>query len=324
MTTVHRLQGPPPPDMARALDIFEEQFHYPLGPGRTFRISHGADYTRFFTAMGEEAMVFVAERDGRVMGTVAIALRPLRTPDGQQKQAAYIGDLKILPAEQGGRTILRLGIAVLKEAKKHAQAEGAFCVVMDGTAQTPTAYSGRLGMPAFHELAQINVLRIPTDQPSNAVQAWADQATQPVSAMAAAEVYQRLTEGHYAVPAGDAKLRSELDPTALLLPDGSACGLLEDTRNAKRLLTDDGELLSAHLSDFAYRDPARGAALAQSALPLAAKHGNPALFVAIPVSDTDAFLAHLGIAETVVAPATIYGCSSLSPGARWNVNTAEI
>jgi hypothetical protein len=307
--------------LARALEIFEEQFSYPLGPGRTFRISHGPDYTRFFSAMGEEAMVFVAERDGRVMGTVAIALRPLRTPDGHLKRSAYVGDLKILPAEQGGRTILRLGVAVLKEAKKHSEAEGAFCVVMDGTAQTPTAYSGRLGMPAFHELARITVLRIPACQPSHAA---AEHTAHPVSPAAAAESYRRWTQGHYAVPAGDATRRSELTPTALMLLDGSACGLLEDTRNAKRLLTDDGELRSAHLSDFAYRDPERGAVLIRTALPVAAKHGNPALFVAVPASDTDAFLAHLGIAETVVAPATIYGCSSLAAGARWSVNTAEI
>lgn len=99
------LQGPPPSGLARALETFEQQFTYPLGPGRSFRISHGADYMRFYRAMGEVARVFVAERDGQVMGTVAAAVRPLRTPEGREQHSAYIGDLKILPAEQGGRTI---------------------------------------------------------------------------------------------------------------------------------------------------------------------------------------------------------------------------
>ena len=60
---VHALSAPPPTALARALDRFEGQFRYPLGPGRSFRISHGDDYPRFFRAMGEGAC-FVAERDG--------------------------------------------------------------------------------------------------------------------------------------------------------------------------------------------------------------------------------------------------------------------
>ncbi|AKN16329.1 hypothetical protein MHAE_14305 [Mycobacterium haemophilum DSM 44634] len=320
MTTVHRLEGPPSADLARALEIFEEQFSYPLGPGRSFRISHGDDYTRFYRAMAEVAIVFVAERDGRVMGTVAAALRPLRTPDGREQHSAYIGDLKILPAEQGGRTIFRLGVAFLREARKHKNGEGAFGVVMDGTAKSPSDYSGRLGFPTGEEIGHITVLNIPTSRTAHAT---AEHTAHQVSPAAAVESYWRWTQGHYAVRAGDPTLRSELTPTTLMLPDGSACGLLEDTRHAKRLLTEDGELRSAHLSDFAYRDPACGAALLHAALPVAAKYGNPALFVAIPASDTDAFLAHLGIPETVVAPATIYG-SGLAAAARWSVNTAEI
>lgn len=320
MTTVHTLAGPPTPDLARALEIFEGQFSYPLGPDRTFRVSHGIDYTRFYRAMGPEARVFVAERDGRVMGTAAAALRPLQTPDGREQHSAYVGDLKILPAEQGGRTILRLGIAFLKEAKKHSHGEGAFAVVMDGTAKTPSVYSGRLGFPNFRDIGHISVLRIPSSQ---TCPVRAEHIARPVPRAAAEECYRQWTRGHYAVRAGHATLRSELDPTALMLSDGSACGLLEDTRKAKRLLTDDGELRSAHLSDFAYRDPACGATLIHSALPLAAKHGNPALFVAIPVSDTEAFLSQLDVPETVVAPATIYG-TSLAAAPRWSVNTAEI
>ena len=64
---LHHLSGPPTPELARALATFEEQFTYPLGPDRWFRISHGDDYPRFFRAIGEAAC-FVAERDGRVVG----------------------------------------------------------------------------------------------------------------------------------------------------------------------------------------------------------------------------------------------------------------
>lgn len=323
--TIHRLQGPPPPELARALASFEEQFSYPLGPDHTFRISHGADYTRFFRAMGD-AMVFVAEGGGgRVLGTVAAAVRLLRMPDGKEKHAVYLGDNKMLPAGQSGLTPVRLLRALLAEAANYRQVEGIFGVVMDGTQATwtPDAYSGRLarlGLPTFIEVGRIAILRIPTSQPPSAAE---EHTVCSVSPAVVAEFYRRWTRGYYAVPAGDPVLRSELPPTALMLPDGSACGLLEDTRNAKILYTDDGELRSAHLSDFAYCDPARGAALLQAVLPLAAEHGNPALFVAVPVRQADTFLAHLGIPDTLLALATIYG-SGLSAAARWSFNTAEI
>src|SRR6516162_3463154 len=98
---VHRLSTSPPPELARALDRFERQFIYPLGPGRSFRISHGEDYPRFFRAMGEAAC-FVAEREGRVVGVIGAALRRLRLPTGTELPAAYLGDLKIDPASRGG------------------------------------------------------------------------------------------------------------------------------------------------------------------------------------------------------------------------------
>ena len=66
---VHRLEAPPARELADALAAFEAQFRYPLGPGRTFRISHGEDYARFFRAMGD-GVSFVAMREGEVAGTL--------------------------------------------------------------------------------------------------------------------------------------------------------------------------------------------------------------------------------------------------------------
>ena len=71
---VHPSSARPGAELALALARFEEQFTYPLGPGRSFRISHGDDYPRFFRAMGEVAC-FVAERDGVVLGVLGAALR---------------------------------------------------------------------------------------------------------------------------------------------------------------------------------------------------------------------------------------------------------
>jgi hypothetical protein len=106
-------------------------------------------------------------------------------------------------------------------------------------------------------------------------------------------------------------------------PQGSACGLLEDTRKAKRLNTGDGsEMLSAHLSCFAYDSVSAAADLIRLALEQAALSGLPALFVAVSDGDAKQLRAELHGFEVVPAPATVYG-AGLMPGA-WNINTAEI
>lgn len=103
-----------------------------------------------------------------------------------------------------------------------------------------------------------------------------------------------------------------------------ACGRLEDTRRAKRLIADDGqEMSSAHISCFAYRDPASAVELAQAARAQAAGLEFPALFVAAPPADAEAIRRGLGSTEVVAAPATIYG-TGLEAGRLWNINTAEI
>ncbi|MFG2632233.1 hypothetical protein [Streptomyces sp. NPDC048473] len=134
MTAVRTLQGPPSSELAAALEVFEEQFTYPLGSDGTFRISHAPDYPRFFRAMGECA-VFVAEREGQVHGTLGAALRRLRSPDGREGIAGYLGDLKVLPSARGGLTLLRLmraGLAVNAD-----RATSMFSVVMGGTPVRP-------------------------------------------------------------------------------------------------------------------------------------------------------------------------------------------
>jgi hypothetical protein len=300
----------PPPDLAAALARFEAGFTYPLGPGRTFRISHGDDYPRFYRAMGD-AVCFVAERGGEVLGVLAAAVRPLARPDGSVRPALYIGDLKIAPAARGGRVLVRLAEAMAAWAA--GKADAGFAVVMGGTPVTPDRYTGRLGLPAFRELARVAVLRLPTD----------DAATpaEEVSAADGEAVFRRLAAGRYAAAGGNPTERSETAPTWLALPDGAACGRLEDTRRAKRLISDDGgEMVSAHLSCFGYADAAAGPRLLDAARARAAAIGVPALFVAVPEADAAPFAA---VAGAVVAPAVVYG-TGLEAGVPWAVNTAEV
>jgi hypothetical protein len=314
--TVHRLCGPPPLELARALADFEAQFTYPLGPGRSFRIAHGDDYPRFFRAIGEAAC-FVAERQGRVLGTLGAALRSLTLPTGGERAVVYLGDLKVAPSARGGSTLPRLVRAARDWAAGRANA--AFGVVMDGTPVTPERYTDRLGIPAFRALGNVMVRRLPTPKERAGPDARFVSPTDWAEAC-----YRRLSAGRHASPGGQPGERSEMTPVWLTHPDGLSCGRLEDTRRAKRLFADDGsEMRSAHLSVFAYQDPSAGVALLRDALPRAARLGFPALFVAVAGPEAEAFRAALGDLPAVAAAATVFG-TGLEPASLWNINTAEI
>lgn len=119
-------------------------------------------------------------------------------------------------------------------------------------------------------------------------------------------------------------MRSETAPAWLLHPQRLACGMLEDTRRAKRLIADDGsELKSMHLSYFAFEAPDAAAELLRVAVGRASLAGFPALFVSAAAADADSLCRALDQKEAVVAPATVYA-SGLATGPAWNINTSEI
>jgi hypothetical protein len=266
--------------------------------------------------MGEGAC-FVAEREGMILGVMSAALRLLALPDGEERLVVYIGDVKIDPSARGGRTLPRLAAAVRQWAEGRAHA--AFAVVMDGTAATPSRYTGRLGIPLFSELGKVLVLRLPTSGiPADPDNRWITTGER------GGACYLSLSAGRYACPGGNPAERSEMEPLWLMEPGGQACGRLEDTRLAKRLIADDGvEMQSAHLSCFAYRDRRAGLELLKLALRHAAGRGMPALFLAVAAPEADDFCRLLEGLGGVLAPATVYG-AGLAPGPLWNINTAEI
>src|SRR5262245_34612162 len=108
--TVHQLSSPPSPSLARALAEFEAPFTYPLGSEKSFRITHGEDYTLFFRAQGNGAC-FIAEHHGHVAGVMGTAIRRCWMPDGAERAVAYIGDLKVAANARGGRVLVRLAQA---------------------------------------------------------------------------------------------------------------------------------------------------------------------------------------------------------------------
>ena len=190
---------------------------------------------------------------------------------------------------------------------------------MDGTGVTPAAYTNRAGIPAFQALGRLAVLRVSVE--SAAPPDRADRFRTTLEA--GLSCYQQLSRGRYACPVGDASVRSQMRPVWLRHPEGLACGLLEDTRQAKRLLINDGsELLSAHLSCCAYGSMAAGAELIGEALRRTLALGWPGLFVAVPADEATALSAALTGCKILPAPATVYG-TGLEKG-DWNINTSEI
>ncbi len=273
---VHALRDPPPPHLADALAAFEAQFVYPLGPGRSFRISHGVDYPRFFRAMGD-ARSFVAEKDGRVLGTLGVSLRNLILPDGKTQRAAYIGDLKIAPTARGGLVLYRLAREAYAWAKP--QVSCAFGVVMDGTAALPHEYTGRAGVTAFAKRGAISIRRFPADLAAS------DDCVTPSPSEGESQ-FNLLAHGAIFASGGEPALRSNITPQWIASPDGLAIGRLEDTRQAKWLLLNDGtELSSAHLACFAWQDPSAAAVVINAARSRAAALALPGVFVSIDSAD---------------------------------------
>jgi hypothetical protein len=313
---VHQMRDAPPADLARRLAEFEAAFTYPLGPGRSFRIDHGEDYPRFYRAIGE-ATCFVAVHADRVLATLCVAVRRLALPDGTELAAAYIGDLKLASEARGGLTLLRL--AKMGEAWVRPKVQAAYCVVMDGTPVTPLGYTGRAGIREFKVVGHVVVLRLPAQSGLQPADQHFSSDSGPVL-----KCYRNLSRGRFAGLGGTPTERSEHAPEWLLHPERMACGLLEDTRRAKRLIADDGsEMCSMHLSHFAYRTVEAGAELLEVALSRTARLDVPALFVSVAVRDVDDLCWALGGIEAVAAPATVYG-AGLSMEPEWNINTSEI
>lgn len=313
---LHRLNTRIPEGMGAALAAFEREFSYPLGASGRFRISHGEDYLPFFRAMGE-AELLLLEEAGAVQGVLARVRRVLerRGGEGGEQMAHYLCDLKLREAARGSLGLPRL----IRETKRAIEGSGSrscYCVVMEGTGKLPTDYTGRLGVPRFERLGEIAILRIGARRKAEGL---VELAPEDFGAL-----HSRLAAPGYAATGAVSALRSLMEPLPLATTEGDACGVLEDTRRGKRLFVEDGsEMLSAHLSRFAYASPQAGARLLESAAALAGEQGMEALFVAVPGRASDGLLQHLADLAITVALAAVYG-HALEAGVDWWIDTAEI
>ena len=316
-TTIHRLTtGKVPAPIAEALEAFEKEFQYPLGKGRSFTISHSPDYPLFYASMSKSSFVLVAERKGVVLGTLGAALKPVRCPDGVTRTAAYLGDLKLASSARRGRVFWRLTNAAREALSPHYE-NRTYSVVMDGTTRIPSSYTGRWGIEQFQLLGRIVVLRIPV------------QAVPGTPDFLRAHTIEVKAPKAFIPTGGSSSLRSQINPIRLSSRDGSAGGVIEDTRRGKRLFDNTSlEMLSAHLSEFHWHDAESGVELIREALTDCGRLGFSHLFTAIPATSLPSFqraMANAALRDVIEAPASIYGSGfDTNDASEWRVNTSEI
>lgn len=313
---LHRFTEEVPPATGRALAEFEREFTYPLGPTERFRISHGEDYLPFFRAIGD-AELLAMEEAGRIVGGIARVRRRLefRRGDGAMAEASlahYLCDLKVASAARGTAVLARL-IGETRRTIEASDSRACYCVVMEGTGRLPTDYTGRLGVPRFEKIGEVVILRI---SPGGSLV----RRCRVISMKDFTAIRGRLARRGYTATGGESAHRSWRSPLPLVTPDGDACGMLEDTRRGKRLwLESGGELVSAHLSGFAYATPEAGAEL----LAAAVGRAEGPFFVALPVRQWEAMKSLLEGLHFTEAGASVYG-HGLESGQDWWVDTAEI
>ncbi len=296
---IHRITGQPSPEMADALSRFEMEFRYPLGPERTFSISHGPDYSRFFRSMGD-ARIYIAEISGKIVGALAVVGRTVALADGSLIPAAYICDAKVVSEYRGRMVLGRLAMT----ARDDTLADGytsAYSIVMSGS--TPTdKHTGRLGIPAFKNLGQLVILRCDTGS----------QCCLP------GRIPALGVPNPHRIHGANTALCSNLTP--LHLEAGGASGTLVDTRNGKQLWESDGtEMISAHLINLHFTSSDDLTGLIRIACLKASKMGLPGMFLSLPANYVTTNSIDTGV---TLAHATVYGTGL--PEGNWIVNTSEI
>ena len=318
--TIHQLSSSPPLELGIALEEFEQSFLYPLGSQQRFRISHGREYLPFFRAMGEVTLL-VAEHKGEVLGTLVLVRRivRVRTAEGTQEQPAYyLCDLK-LRAEWRRTPLLTRLIAAARKQIETSGCHRCYCVVMDGTGRLPTDYTGRMGIPPFERLGEIMVMRLSSRETLPV-----DHHVRGVPVSDVEDLCAQIRGAGVTAACGLSSERSLMTPLGFIDSVGQACGKLEDTRRGKRLHLESGEeLLSAHLSNWAWTDARAAVRVLRQALAASLQHDFPALFAAMPRQWYPQLAPLLHLLQIQEAPATIFG-TGFDLYQDWWIDTAEI
>ena len=299
---------------------FEQQFWYPLGESREFRIEHPSLYTDFFSSMGD-AYCFVALREEEVVGILSSVIRTLQSPNGKTTQVAYVADVKITRELQGSTLLYRLARTAILWLRP--QITSAYSVVMDGTSVTPKQYTGRVGVPQFSWAGRVHLLSFSTGTNLS----WTSNVSElPLDlGSGSSEIEPRRISTK--VPGWatiNPLLRAHDVPVWLVDQRTNACALLEDTRRAKKLYDrQQSEYRYAHLTYPSYTKPEDILELIPHACNRSQSLGFSHMFVTVPDKHLASIQHRLENIEHDAYSASIYGVS-LGEYFPFLVNSSEI
>lgn len=319
------------PKLCEQIADFETLFDYPLNESSRFSIEHGPDFTAFFAAIGH-AKTWVLHSSGGVVGAFSCAVRTICI-DGNNYRFAYCGDLKVHPRFQTisatgpnsnkAQTLTKVGnqlgtragkVTRLLQSHLTHDVDLAYCVVMNGTRVTPDVYTGDRRIAELKPVSNLYILRFETAT-------MPDFSRSNFTLESGYSSYKHLSANTY-IDLARTELRSTIAPK-WFISDKGACGMLEDTRRAKRLYIDTGEeLVSAHLSYFFYKNAEAATAVLDQALHSASEQGFPAMFLALSDEQYQVLSPHLARFGFSVSKAAVYATDPLA--AKTPINTSEI
>lgn len=296
---------------------FEALFTYPLQNQEYFRISHSPDYSAFFRSIGSFAQSLLILKEKKIIAGLSAVECDIYTPQGNKK-ALYVGDLKICANFRNSRALWKL-ISFVSAC--YPKIREAFCVVMEGTAVVPSAYTGRLGVPLFQPLQSINIIALDTKKVAQS----ASSAVNTLNSIQGKQLFTQLAAEKNYIQNNQPDLRSLNPPQWICSDSKMACGRLEDTQKGKRLFHQNGhELLNAHLAAFIYTEFDDAIHLLQQACIIAFQQGLHQLFCNIKLQDVPYCTQVFGTALQVNTQATVF-TAGLGPSRYdWLISTSEI
>jgi hypothetical protein len=126
----------------------------PMAGAISLRIDRDPDFFALLRLRGK-SKVFVAVRDGEVIGCISAASRTAYL-SGVPEIIAYIGDMKIHPRFSGSRISIRL-LTALRADLHRSGIDVCFCVAADGNHRVLPLFEGRLGLPRWLSLGRFLV-----------------------------------------------------------------------------------------------------------------------------------------------------------------------
>jgi hypothetical protein len=129
----------------------------PMGGQISLRIDRYPDFFRLLNLRGPNK-VFIAERDGEVIGSISSASVTARV-NGNLETVRYLGDLKVNPRDRKSRLAGRL-VLRMHEYLRATGADIIYCTAADGNEAVIPVFEGRLGLPRFERVGIFRVLQL--------------------------------------------------------------------------------------------------------------------------------------------------------------------